>query len=125
MKIALGIAGAGFLGAVARFGVGALIPTGDGSSMPWATLLVNLSGSLLLGLLTGTAMRRPLPLWLREAAGTGFLGAYTTFSAFNSELVELVRHGSAGTAAAYVLLSGGAGWLLAWGGLSWGRGKRA
>lgn len=121
MAVALGVAAAGFLGAAARYGIGFLLPDGGGTGMPWATLFVNLSGSLLLGLLIGRAARRPMPEWLREAAGTGFLGAYTTFSAFNAQLAGLVRHDAYGAAALYVLLSGGAGWLLAAAGLAWGR----
>lgn len=123
MRIALGVAAAGFLGAASRYGIGYWIPDGNGHGMPWATLLVNLSGSFLLGLLLGAASRRPMPVWLREAAGTGFLGAYTTFSAFNGELAGLARNGHFGMAALYVLLSAGAGWQLASLGLAWGRGR--
>jgi fluoride exporter len=123
MAVALGVAAAGFLGAAARYGIGFLLPDGGGTGMPWATLFVNLSGSLLLGLLIGRAARLPMPEWLREAAGTGFLGAYTTFSAFNAQLAGLVLHDAYGVAALYVLLSGGAGWLLAAAGLAWGKGN--
>jgi CrcB protein len=125
MRVVIGVAAAGFLGAASRYGIGSWMPDGGGTGMPWATLLINLAGSWLLGLLIGTALRRPLPLWFREAAGTGFLGAFTTFSAFNAQLAELVRHEQFGIAAAYVLLSAGAGWLLAASGLSLGRGKSA
>ncbi|TJY43298.1 CrcB family protein [Cohnella pontilimi] len=123
MAVVWGVAAAGFLGAAARYGIGFLLPHGDGTGLPWATLFVNLSGSLLLGLLIGRAARRPMPEWLREAAGTGFLGAFTTFSAFNAELSALVRNEAYASAALYVLLSGGAGWLAAAAGLAWGRGK--
>lgn len=125
MRIVLVIAAAGFLGAVTRYEIGLLIPGPNGTGMPWATLIVNLSGSLLLGLLLGAAARRPIPMWLREAAGTGFLGAYTTFSAFNVQMAELARHQQWATAALYVALSGGAGWLLAAVGMRWGRGRAA
>lgn len=121
MAIALGVAVAGFFGAAARYGIGFLLPDSGGTGIPWATLFINLSGSFLLGLLIGSASRRAMPVWLREAAGTGFLGAFTTFSTFNAQLAGLVRCHAYGTAALYILLSGGAGWLLATAGLAWGR----
>ncbi len=125
MHIVLGVAAAGFFGAVTRYGIGFLLPDGNGHNMPWATLFINLSGSWLLGLLIGSASRLRLPAWAREAAGTGFLGAFTTFSAFNAQLASLVQHGEYGVAALYAALSGGAGWLLAAWGLSAGRGGAA
>ncbi|WP_240697311.1 fluoride efflux transporter CrcB [Sporolactobacillus sp. THM19-2] len=54
---------------------------------PLATFLINLSGSFLLGLITGMGIRTELSLLF----GTGFLGAYTTFSTFNVENIELIR----------------------------------
>lgn len=54
---------------------------------PLATFVINLSGSLLLGLVTGMRLGMPATLLL----GTGFLGAYTTFSTFNIENIELIR----------------------------------
>lgn len=125
MKVAIFIAG--FLGASARYGLGLLWPAGTGggaglsAAMPWTTLAINLSGSLLLGLLIGgAAAGGRWPEWAREAAGTGFLGAYTTFSAFQAELWQLLSHNHFATAAAYMLLSGVGGWLLALTGLTLG-----
>lgn len=123
MGVLIGIAVAGFLGAVSRYEIGLLIPSGGGAAFPWATLVVNLSGSLLLGLLFGWVSRDRMPPWFTEAVGTGFLGAFTTFSTFNAQVWELCRHGAYWSAAAYVALSGLAGWLLASAGLAWGRGK--
>ena len=125
MKIVLAVAAAGFLGAAARFGIDILLPAGSGQFLPWATFAVNLSGSWLLGLLTGSALRLKLPDWLREAAGTGFLGAFTTFSAFSAQMLAMIRHEEYLAALVYGALSGGAGWLLAAWGLRTGRGKRA
>ncbi len=125
MGIAVAIAVAGFLGAVSRYGLTLALPDGGGASFPWATLVINLGGSLLLGLLFGLVSRKLVSAWWKEAAGTGFLGAFTTFSAFNAQLGELVRHHAYGSAAAYALASGLFGWLLAALGLSVGRGGRA
>lgn len=123
MRTMLIVAAAGFLGAGLRYAIGLALPDGSGDTMPWATLFVNLSGSLLLGLLTGVASRKRLPAWMLESAGTGFLGAFTTFSAFNAQWVSLLGNGHYTLAILYTVLSGGAGAMLAAAGLAWGRGK--
>ncbi|MBB6671111.1 fluoride efflux transporter FluC [Cohnella nanjingensis] len=124
MGATIAVAVAGFFGAAARYGLTLLLPDGGGAGWPWATLFINLSGSFLLGLLLGYAMRRPLAAWLREAAGTGFLGAFTTFSAFNAQLWGMVQHQAYLSAAVYAAASGLVGWGLAALGLSWGRGRQ-
>lgn len=124
MLVAFAVAVAGFAGAVTRYGIGFAIPGGGEASFPWATLVINLTGSLLLGILIGTAARRKLPVWFREAVGTGFMGAYTTFSAFNGQLWLLWEHGAYGYAVTYALVSGIGGWLIAAAGVSWGKGGR-
>ena len=78
------VAGGGAVGALARWAVGALVPAPDGG-LPWATLLVNVVGALLLGWLVA---RRPTAA-VRAALGTGALGAFTTYSAFAVDTVEL------------------------------------
>nr|WP_255727249.1 MULTISPECIES: CrcB family protein [unclassified Nesterenkonia] len=73
------MAGAG--GALLRLLVGELIPE-QGMKFPWTTLVINLSGSGLLGLLIGVARARPsTPDWVVPTFGTGLLASYTTFSA--------------------------------------------
>jgi len=122
MKMAIYVSFAGFLGAVARYGIGFLIPTAaEPGAFPWATVFINLSGSLLLGLLTGWLSGKPGKAWIGETAGTGFLGAYTTFSAFNGQLWQMLEHRAYVVAAAYVLASAAAGWGLAALGLSLGK----
>ncbi|PRX74602.1 camphor resistance protein CrcB [Cohnella sp. SGD-V74] len=122
MRIVLGIALAGFLGALARYGVGFLFPvSATPDAFPWATAFINLSGSLLLGLLTGWLAGRSASSWIGEVLGTGFLGSYTTFSAFNGQLWLLLEHRAYGFAAAYVLASAAAGWALAALGLTLGK----
>lgn len=76
---------------------------------PLATLVINLSGAFLLGLLTHHLATGPaLTFW-----GTGVLGGYTTFSTFNVELVSLIDDHRWGTLTQYVLLSYGGGLALA------------
>ncbi|RKP55331.1 CrcB family protein [Cohnella endophytica] len=126
MRIAIGIAVAGFLGALFRFELGFLFPQhAEGTPFPWATLVINLSGSLLLGLLTGKVSGGNAPAWLGDVLGVGFLGAYTTFSSFNGQLWQLCDNGAYAFAAAYALISGLGGWWLASRGLEWGRGRSA
>lgn len=109
---AIGVAGA--LGALLRHAIATNIAT---SGFPWSTLLVNLAGSLVLGVVLGHA-----PAWSATATlavTVGFLGAFTTFSTFAFEATSLVRDQRPLTAAAYVgasvvlgLLAAGAGWQL-------------
>jgi CrcB protein len=95
----------GVLGALARWGVGTALPVSPGS-LPCATLLVNLTGCLLLGgLLAALATRSPEPPWARSFLGVGVLGGYTTYSAFAVEVVQLVEDGAAAVAVGYVLVS--------------------
>jgi CrcB protein len=68
-------------------------------AFPAGTLTVNVSGSLLLGLLTGLAAHHGLPAPALTILGTGLLGAYTTFSTFSYETVRLLEDGAVAEAA--------------------------
>ncbi|SDF67528.1 CrcB protein [Blastococcus fimeti] len=95
----------GALGALGRWGIAEALPR-DADGWPWATLLVNLVGCLVLGLLIGALFARsPDSPWLRPFLGTGVLGGFTTFSAFAVETVQLTDAGRPGLAAAYVAVS--------------------
>lgn len=95
----------GALGALGRWGVGEALPS-DPGGWPWATLLVNLTGCAVLGVLLGLLLPRyPDSPWLRPFLATGVLGGYTTFSAFALDTVALGEAGRPGVAAAYVLAS--------------------
>lgn len=98
----------GGLGAVARYHVGRLLShlTGPNAAFPWGTLTVNVTGSLLMGLLAGWLARHGSEgeHW-RLLFGVGILGGYTTFSAFSLELALLVQRGQPGLAALYALAS--------------------
>jgi len=83
---------AGGLGASARFVIDAAIGARAAGTVPWATIVINLSGSLVLGLLLGLATGTALPRGWQPAAGAGFLGGYTTFSAASVEVVTLMRN---------------------------------
>jgi CrcB protein len=92
-------------GAAARYGVTRVVPTHAGE-FPWATFLTNVSGSFALGFLLVLLVERfPPSRYARAFAGTGFLGAYTTFSTFSVEADLLVKGGHITTAIAYVAAS--------------------
>ena len=99
------IAGA-VVGAPLRYFVGSRVQGDAGGAFPWGTLAVNLSGCLLIGLILGLAEHRgSLPKEARLLLVTGFLGSYTTFSAFGWEAYGLGRADDLVRAAGYVLLS--------------------
>jgi CrcB protein len=111
----------GVLGALARWGVGTALPRSP-ADWPWATMLVNLTGCLVLGVLLGLLFARHLDHpWLRPFLGTGVLGGYTTFSTFAVETVELADAGAWASAGAYVAVSVVGGVLAAAAGVALGR----
>jgi len=98
------VGGGGFLGANARYAFGLLATSTWGFGFPWGTLLINVSGSFALGLFVTFIIRRlsGAPV-LRGLVATGFLGAFTTFSTFSYETVQLLLSGSTLPALAYVI----------------------
>jgi len=97
---AVGIALAGALGALARYGLEGAVSR-RAAAFPWGTFVVNATGALLLGFLfTLFAERLTVAPWLRSAVAIGFLGAYTTFSTLSYETYRLVEDRAYGLAAA-------------------------
>jgi fluoride exporter len=91
-----------------------------GSELPWGTCVVNISGSFVLGLLSGLALYHAFSADAKLVLGTGFCGAYTTFSTFTYETVRLAETGLSRAAIRNVavntggcLLAAGAGLALA------------
>jgi CrcB protein len=82
------------IGAPARYILDGLVQDRAGGAFPWGTFTVNISGSLILGLLTGLALYHGLGDTTRTVIGTGGLGAYTTFSTFTFETVRLAEEGA-------------------------------
>jgi fluoride exporter len=89
--IVLALAAAAVAGTLARYGVDQGLRRRWPAPSTAPILLVNLSGSLLLGVLTGLVLARSAPGALLTVAGTGFCGSYTTFSTANWETVGLLR----------------------------------
>ena len=91
------------LGANARFLIGGWVAQRYGPVFPWATLLINVSGSFLVGFILTLVSERSIgPWWVRPGLAIGFLGSYTTFSTFSYETLRLVESGSVLAAGANV-----------------------
>ncbi|MET0920358.1 MAG: fluoride efflux transporter CrcB [Acidimicrobiia bacterium] len=88
------VAVAGGLGALARFAVHGVVQSRATGLFPYGTVVVNISGSLALGFLTGLVLYQGASPDARTVIGTGFLGAYTTFSSFAYENLGLLRDGA-------------------------------
>lgn len=118
LNASLAVALGGALGSLARHWLGLLIA---GGALPWGTVIANVSGSLLIGLVIGGAGEGPRPA-LSETARlfltVGFCGGYTTFSSFSLQTVQLLQAGRHGLALANVLLSVGLCLAATWAGLA-------
>jgi CrcB protein len=99
------VAVGGLIGAPTRYLVDRAITARIATERPWGTVIVNISGSLLLGLLAGLSLARHLPITAGALFGDGFCGAYTTFSTFTYETVRLVEDGDLLEAATNVAVS--------------------
>lgn len=113
---AAAIAVAGALGALARYGIGLLA---GATGWPWPTLAINVVGSFLAGLLLEWATSRLSPV-VGTAITVGFLGAFTTYSAFSVQVMTLVREGRPVVAGAYLVGSVALGLVAALAGLHLG-----
>lgn len=93
----------GVLGVNARYWLGLWITRGTGPQFPWATFLINVSGSFMIGFAVAALARWAPHPHFRLLAVTGFLGGYTTYSTFALESLTLWRRGEPWTGAGYVL----------------------
>lgn len=116
------IASGGACGALMRYWLVSWIQPISDRFIPWGTLLVNVSGSLLAGLLYVLLVERLQAgnEW-RGLLQIGFLGAFTTFSAFSLETVQLFENGRVSQALLYTLLSVVLCVVAAWLGILWAR----
>jgi CrcB protein len=99
------VAAAAFLGAISRYLVDIAVRRRTAARWPAGTLVVNMTGSLALGFLVGVGLHHGSGGTVHTTLGTGFLGAYTTFSTFSYETVRLLEGGGRRRAALNVLVS--------------------
>jgi len=90
----LAVAVGSAVGAPARYLLDQLISSRHERLFPWGTFTINVSGSFLLGLLVSAGAHGGVAPWLLAGVGTGFLGAYTTFSTYIWETMRLVEDGA-------------------------------
>jgi CrcB protein len=110
--VLLGIGALGGIGALARFALDGAVAGRLGRGFPFGTLAVNLAGTVLLGALAGAALRGDA----LRLAGTGLLGAFTTFSTWAFESHRLAEDGQGVLGLANFAVSLGLGVLFAWAG---------
>ncbi|MDQ2766083.1 MAG: fluoride efflux transporter CrcB [Gemmatimonadota bacterium] len=102
MKLFWAIAVGAAAGGLSRFYLTVAMQQRFGDAFPWGTLLINITGSLLLGFIIRYAMATPsMSLELRLMLTTGFCGGYTTFSSYSYETAVLLENGRYGRAALY------------------------
>jgi CrcB protein len=102
----VGIGGA--LGSVARFWLTAVMVSLTGPRFPWGTLLINVLGSFVIGLVAGLTLIPERVAWHPDARiflMTGVCGGFTTFSAFSLQTLELVKAGEVWDAGFYAVAS--------------------
>lgn len=104
----IAVATGGALGSVARFWLTGAMTALTGPRFPWGTLLINVIGSFVIGLVAGLSLtpdRVALHPDLRIFLMTGVCGGFTTFSAFSLQTLELIQTGDAGPALFYAVAS--------------------
>lgn len=117
MLLAILVGLAACLGAVARYLVDQAVAQKWESSFPWGTWVINVSGSFILGLVTGLSLHHGLSAHVVSVLGTGICGGYTTFSTFNVETIRLAEDGSLAGAVGNIAGSIAAGLVAAAAGL--------
>jgi fluoride exporter len=102
----LSVAAGGALGTIARYFVSGIVANAFGQTFPWGTLIINVTGSFVIGFfggLTGPDGRLLVSGTTRQFVMTGFCGGYTTFSSFSLQTLNLMNDGEWASAAGNVL----------------------
>src|ERR1700712_1005333 len=101
------VAAGGALGSVARYGTGVLVGKAWDATFPLATMLINIAGSLAMGLFIGYLVRTTQS-WQGDArlfVAVGIFGGFTTFSSFSLDAISMLERGEIGLALLYMLVS--------------------
>jgi len=116
------VAAGGAIGASLRWGLGTWMVGRTGPGFPWHTMLINISGAFLLGVLVALSLEKGvIGSDLRLFLGTGLLGGFTTFSTLSYESIALMQDGLWVAGLANMLGSGLAGLVAGWLGIVVGR----
>jgi CrcB protein len=108
----------GAIGTLARYGLQGFVQVRAAGTFPYGTLLINLSGCFLLGLIGQFTLNRlVIPADWRVAIAVGFFGGYTTFSSFGWETAKMLEDGEWTRAGSYVAASVVAGIMLSFAGI--------
>ena len=122
MRVLVAVAAGGAIGATLRWGLGTWIVGRTGPGFPWHTMLINVGGAFLIGVLMALSLERGVvgSDW-RMFLGTGVLGGFTTFSTLSYESLALMQSGLWTAGFANMFGSGVLGLLAAWLGIVVGR----
>lgn len=104
----------GMLGAITRYYLGKFIMERSKIHFPLGTWVINLTGSFILGSLANLYLQQQVSNWIWFFLGIGFLGAYTTFSTFGYETIQLIQRKRLKTAILYIFTSTTFGIAFAW-----------
>lgn len=115
------VALAGGLGTAARYGVGVLAGRWFGGNFPWGTLTVNVLGAFAIGLVFTAGISREVALKTQVIIATGFLGGFTTYSAFAYDSLMMLERRGAGVFALYIGATLAIGITGCWLGIKVGR----
>ena len=122
MRTIVGIAVAGAMGALARYGLEGFVSRRWPSAFPWGTFVVNLTGAFVLGFLfTVLTERVRTAPWLRTTLTVGLVGTYTTFSTLTLETLRLLEDGAVGLGLANAMGSIAGGLVAVYAGVLLGR----
>ena len=117
MPVIVGVALGGALGASARYLLDHAIEQRSFSIFPWATFTINITGCLLIGVITEALVdRHHVPPWIRVGLVLGVIGGYTTFSTFAAEALDLDEIHHIAVSSAYVVASVALGMVAVYGG---------
>lgn len=124
MMVSLWVSLGSALGGLARYWLGVWVAGWAGAGFPWGTLLINVLGSFVIGLVSVGVVERgwSAPVDLRAFVMVGLCGGFTTFSAFSLQTLELLQAGRHAAALAYTLGSVTACIAFVWAGWTLGRG---
>jgi CrcB protein len=117
MRIVLLIGLGSFIGGISRYLLSQVIQLKVASAFPYGTLIVNIIGCFLIGIVYGLFERSGITNEWRLILATGLIGGFTTFSAFSLESLKLIRDGQAGSALIYILCSVVIGLAATYGGV--------